>query len=189
MGVDFTALIDHTLSWDQMVTLDRIIDKEWRDENSPLRLPFDRIKSDGRWCWSIDSTFNSVDEEFFERGYVNFDSPAGYLGTLFKKGVEIAHVSRWWSFLYEDSVQFALINAVHHFAQIVGSHNVIYLPDSAYECSAASELLYEGKELSDVLLWLRQRCGPPAKTIRDIYCETEDAWEGDGYYVEAVANL
>ena len=189
MGIDFTALMDHSLPWDQMITLDRIIDKEWQKQDSPLRLPFDRIRSDGRWRWELDSKFNSVDEELFERGHVYFESPVGFLGDLFRKGMSIYHTSRWWSFLCEDTVQSALRNAVHHIAQIVGAKTVIYLPDSNYHCSIASDLLYDDKEINDVLLWLKQQCGPPAETIRDIYSETENTWDGDGYYVEAVANL
>lgn len=59
---------------------------------------------------------------------------------------------------------------------------MIYIPDNAYSCSAAVDMLYdEGATLRDAIGWLRKKCGPPAGKAEDIFREDDKTSSGDGY--------
>lgn len=186
MGIDFTAVIDHSLSWEKMVRLKQILDRECSLEKLPPPIPLPNPEPKKGWKWYFDPTFNGVEEELFEKGFIFMTSASGFFVTLYRKGLDISHSARWYSFLQEKNIQLALRSAVQHIGRVVGGETAIYLPDSYYKPSGASDLLFDDNDISDVVLWLEENCGPPAKTIEDIYSETEEFWNGDGYFIEKI---
>src|SRR5690242_10020283 len=97
MGIDFTALLDHALSWDELYQLPNLL----RDWQPPPELLLEREEIphfDDPWAWHRDRRYSNVAEELFETHHLEMSGPAGFSLVAFRHAVQIHHLHRWWSF-------------------------------------------------------------------------------------------
>ena len=69
---------------------------------------------------------------------------------------------------------------------MLGSNQIIYLPDGFLRPEGAIDLMYEGKAVEEMIDWLLENCGPPVQNIESIYRGELESWNSDGYYIERV---
>ena len=103
---------------------------------------------------------------------------------VFKRALEVTSSARWWSFLFEQDVRAGLLDGVRHLASILRSSTIIYLPDSAYPPSEASDRLHDGDGVAEVIRWLETNVGAAASSIDAIRGADEDHWDESGYVIE-----
>lgn len=177
MGVDFTAILDHRLSWGELYALPKRLNDAWQ-------LPEPWTAAHAGWTWKLGTSYSNAAEELFEEGHVWLDGPAGFRGIAYKHAFEITHLARWQSFLHEPDVQAGLRAASRLAAAIVRAQHILYLPDSAFPPSAASELLFEGGTVWDAIQWLRSNVGPPLPDPAAFLGQEEDSWDERGWFHE-----
>lgn len=110
-------------------------------------------------------------------------------GMVSKRMFRLCHGARWGSFLTEQTVRDKLRRVCRHIASVLGSNQVIYLPDGFLRPEGAIGLMYEGKAVEEMIDWLIENCGhcgPPVQNIESIYRGELESWNSDGYYIERV---
>jgi hypothetical protein len=183
MGVEPLALLDHALRWEDLVRLPQLLEAEWQNSDSPLRVLPPPVDPTGfSWRWKLDPAFSSASEQLFDQGDVRFESPSGLSGAVLRDAIVLSPFATWWAFLCKRETRSAVVGACERVGALVRATTVIYIPDNAHSCSAAGDMLYdEGATVRDVVSWLRKECGPPAGRAEDIFREDGDSWSGDGY--------
>jgi hypothetical protein len=184
MGVDFTAIIDHGLSWEELCQLPATLNSRW---SAPSSHPIFLAGPPGArkdWHWRISPTFSSAGEELFDEGYVSLAGPSCFAAWVFRHALEVTSTARWWSFLFEQDVRAGLLDGVRNLARILRSTTIIYLPDSTYPPSEASDRLHDGGGVAEVVGWLDTNVGPAAPSIDAIRGADEDHWDESGYVIE-----
>lgn len=184
MSVDFSAILDHGLTWEELCRLPKMLNSRW-DTPSSLAVflagyPSARID----WHWRMSSGFSSAAEELFDEGYLSLEGPACFTAWVFKRALEVTNCARWSSFLFEQDVRAGLFDGVRSLAGILRSSTIIYLPDSAYPPSVASDRLHEGSGVAEVINWLRTNVGEPAPSIDAIRGPDAEHWDESGYVIE-----
>jgi hypothetical protein len=81
-------------------------------------------------------------------------------------------------------VRAGLLEGVRGLAAALRSSTIIYLPDSLYPPSGASDRLYEGRGVAEVMTWLQGNVGEAASSIDAIRGADADRWNESGYVVE-----
>jgi hypothetical protein len=157
MGIDFTALIDHQLSWDDLYRLPALLRESWPTPAQVLIMRDDLPRSAEAWRWSPDPNYSNVAEELFEQRHLVMDGPCGFSLTVFHHAVEVHHLCRWWGFVSEPEIRDALRAACRALAQTLRATTIVYIPDNA----AASDTLFDRASLLDVLASLEGTLGPP----------------------------
>jgi len=162
LGVDFTALIDHKLTGAELVGLPDRVNASWRLPTE-LEAWVAKYLRGGpiRWEWKHGASPSRVNAELIERGFVGLDGPDGFHGRVLPHAIELVHLARWWSFLYEPDVRAGLELACRGVASVVETEHILYLPDNLAPASAGSDVLYAGGTVQDVLSWLQSNVGPP----------------------------
>jgi hypothetical protein len=186
MGVDFTAILDHRLSWEEICRLPATLNSRWSSPSSLVAFTA-RFPNAGKdWHWRISPTFSSPAEELFDEGYVRLEGPSCFSVGVFKQALEVTSSARWWSFLFQEDVRAGLLEGVRQLAGVLRSSTIVYLPDSAFPPSVASDRLYEGGGMAEVVDWLQANVGSAASSIDAIRGADEDHWDESGYVVERV---
>lgn len=165
MSVSFRAILDHGLSWEDLCRLPAILQSGWA---SPASLEgfLSRFPKAGQdWRWQLSPTFSSAGEELFDEGHVSLEGPSCFAAWVFRYAIDVTSCARWWSFLFEPDVRAGLLDGVRGMASVLRSSTIIYLPDSAYPPSVASDRLYEGGGVAEVVDWLRTNVGEAAPSI------------------------
>lgn len=187
MGVGFTAVIDHALSWEELYQLPDALNAAW--ELPTILRPWvgEHVRAGANcWKWKMSRYHSSVPEELFNDGFVLLDGPSGFHGTVYKTGIEVMHLARWRSFLHEPEVQHGLQQAMRSLAEVVRASLIIYLPDNAFPPSTASEMLNEGATVDEAHAWLRSNVGPPVPDFETLRNIEEDASVDQVYLVEQI---
>ena len=184
MGVDFTAVLDHGLTWEELYRLPATLNSGWTTPSSLGAFLSAYPTAGTDWHWRISPTFSSAAEELFDEGYVRLEGPSGFGAWVFKGVIEVTSVARWWSFLFEQDVRAGLLVGVRSLASILRSSTIVYLPDSAYPPSAASDRLHEGAGVAEVVSWLQANVGAAALSPDAIRGADEDHWDESGYIIE-----
>jgi hypothetical protein len=101
MGIDFTALMDHSLSWDELCRLPEFLDPILQQPSEALYQP---PGGPNRCRWLRDRKYSNFAEEFSEEGRATLEGPFGFNACVFRTTVEVTHVTRWWAFIHEPAV-------------------------------------------------------------------------------------
>jgi hypothetical protein len=180
MGVDFTACGEHRLelgsgcdpdlfvlhpdfgpavAWTQDLLLP--INPDYRDEGPAWDMGV------GLRCLRLPGTFRL------------------YFGNhLFLLG----HIARWYTFLTDPEARSVLRRASRAVAEVLGSAEVFYLPDSAFAPSIAIDRVYDGGTMEAMRVDLMRTCGPPSLDLATIYPEEHDeTMLENGYFHEALS--
>jgi hypothetical protein len=189
LGVDFTAVLDHGLTWEELCRLPATLNSCWAAPASLRALVSAHPGAGTDWHWQISPSFSSAAEELFDEGFVHLAGPSCFSATVFRRAIEVTSCARWWSFLFEQDVRTGLLEGVRGLAGTLESSTVIYLPDSAYPPSAASDRLYEGAGVAEVVSWLEANVGPAAPSLDAIRGAGEDHWDESGYVIERVDGI
>jgi hypothetical protein len=185
MGIDFTAILDHQLNWQELYALPERLNKYWNLPNQLQSWVSEHVRSEStHWEWELNVKYSNAAEELFEVGYLYLDGPHGFWARVFKQAIEITHLARWWSFLDEDDVQNGLRTAIKMIAKIARSEHILYLPDSSFPPSLASDILYEGGNINDMLTWLKSEVGPPFSDPQVFIKKGTNDWDERGWFME-----
>jgi hypothetical protein len=162
MGVDFTAIVDFRVSEVELSTLPDHLNGAWRLPDILAPWVAEHVCAGStRWAWKREMPAISVADEIRAERRVWLDGPDGFHGRVFQHALELGHLARWWSFLYEPGMRVGLELACRNIAATVGAEHIVYIPDSGRPPSLATELLYEGGTVSEMLRWLRSEVGAP----------------------------
>lgn len=186
MGIDFTALLDHSLSWDELYRLPELLDAQFGCPAAAVDVHLDLDDAPRPWRWDRDPLYSNVAEELFEEGHLSLSGPGGFSATVFRTGIELTHHARWWSFVFEPHVREGLREAARAMATILRSTTIIYAPDSSHPASEGVDLLFDGGSFGDVLRLFAERIGPPASGPHELAGAEEETSEM-GYLVERVS--
>lgn len=187
MGVDFTAIMDHGMTWEELYELPAALNRE-----VPLVSDVDSLtKFLGsarrvEWHWRLSRPYSNVQEEIFEERYVTMDGPVGFSCTVHERGVEITHLCRWWLFLTDAEVRCEMRQAMRQIARVFESRTIIYLPDSAFPPSAASDLLYDGVQISEIEHWLKSRVDSPIDNDAALASAIDSEMIENVYFIDRV---
>ena len=184
MGVDFTAILDHRLSWEDLCRLPTMLNSQWTTPASLSALLAGYPNAGTNWHWRLSRSFSSAAEELFDEGYVSLEGPACFGAWVHQRALEVTNHARWWSFLHERNVRAGLLDGVRSLAGVLRSSTIIYLPDSTFPPSAASDRLHEGSGVTEVIAWLQTNVGEPALSIDAICGPDEDHPNESGYAIE-----
>jgi len=193
MGVDFTAILDHHLDPAGAADLPARLaaaEPALAPVLTTLRGAYPVRPDDGRWRWEMDpATFRPGPEAVaatWSRGeLLVLEGPAGLSLDVQRAAVIVGHPARWGLFLRDAAIHEPLRRACRAVGAILGSTRAIYLPDSAYQESAALEVVWDGGGVAAVEAWLRQRVGPPAPTLASIVRTRDDGqWASRGYSID-----
>jgi len=187
MGVDFSAILDHGLTSEDLYRLPTTLNSRWTTPSSLPAFLADYPNAGTDWHWRLSPGFSSAAEELFDEGYVNLEGPACFGAWVHKRALEVTNHARWWSFLYEQNVRAGLLDGVRSLARILRSSTIIYLPDSAFPPSVASDRLHEGSGVAEVITWLQTHVGGPALSIDAICGPDDDHPDESGYVVERLS--
>jgi hypothetical protein len=156
MGIDFTALLDHRLSWDELYELPTLL-RDWTPPPELLLARDEIPRFDDVWAWDRDRRYSNVAEELFETHHLEMSGPAGFSLVAFRDGVQVHHLYRWWSFVSDPVVRGTLRAAIRSISRTLRATSAIYVPDS----SAASDHLFDGEPFSSVINALKLSVGEP----------------------------
>ncbi|MBX7219387.1 MAG: hypothetical protein K1Y36_05540 [Blastocatellia bacterium] len=191
MGVDFQALVGHNFDFEDLLTLPDHLNRTWSQVQEFLPIiegyPAPNAKAPRQWQWkSLDGKL-SFEKELETTGSIWLDGPDGFFFSVGVQAIVINHGCRWWHYLTDSQVRHKLGQVCHHIGRVAVSDLVIYIPDSFYECSSASDLVDEGKSIAEILAWLHGKVGNPARDCSDITPEERfSGWGGNRYFVEEV---
>jgi hypothetical protein len=162
LGVDFTAIIDHKLTAAELAGLPERLNACW-ELPAALQAWVAKWVRGGRirWEWKRAASPSLVNAELIEEGSVWLDGPDGFSGRVWPHAIELVHLARWWSFLYEPDVRAGLELACREVAAVVQAQHILYLPDNLAPPSAGADVLYAGGTVQDALSWLKSNVGPP----------------------------
>lgn len=186
MGVDFNAIFDHRLSWEELVNLPKIIRPIWVDPPGAVSVHPNLASLRHAWRWSLDRDFSSAGEQLFDAGHVSLDGPVGFSAKVFRKAVSLTHLARWWSFVFEPEVRQGLLEASTLMAQALRSTTIIYLPDSGLTSAQGSDLVFDGATPPEILAWLGEHVGSPQPSF-DALGHGASELNDCGYYVQSVS--
>ena len=184
MGVDFTAILDHGLSWQELYQLPTTLTSRWATPSSLAGFLTRYPNAGTHWRWRLSGTFSNAEEELFDEGHVRLEGPAGFGASVFKHALEVTSCARWWSFLFEPDVRAGLLEGIRSLASILLSSTIVYLPDSAFPPSVASDRVYEGRTVVEVVSWLETNVGKPAPSIDALRGPDGDGVDESGYVIE-----
>ncbi|CAN99132.1 hypothetical protein predicted by Glimmer/Critica [Sorangium cellulosum So ce56] len=137
------------------------------------------------WGWKLSGLSSNAAEELFNEGYVCMDGPDGFRAAVHKRLIEFTHLARWWSFLHERDVRQGLRESLRLLSTVVRASMVIYLPDSGFRPSEASDLLFEDAGAGDVKKWLETNVGPSMADVASFLDVDDDSVE-TAYFIEEV---
>jgi hypothetical protein len=183
LGVDFTAVLDHRLGWEELHPLPAALNGRWAAPAELVDFRTGQAAPATEWRWRLSPGFSDVAEELFAEGYVDLRGPCYFGASVFKRALEVTNLARWHQFILDPHMQRGLLAGVRSTAAVLRATTIIYLPDSAFAPSAASDLLYDGAGIVDVVTWLERHVGP-AMPIAEERCEVEEEWWEHAYFLE-----
>ena len=186
MGIETVAICELALGCGFPTDLPQKLQHAWTRAGETIRITEWPVNEGGNWGWRLSDGYHSAREEYEHEGWVSLTGPDAIMVTLHKSAAKICHPCRWGAFLSEDLIQRQLVSAMALVASVLGAKRLVLIPDSAYKCSEAMDGLFEGRSVDQITNWLGKTCGPPAESLSSIYTESEDSWEGDGYYILTV---
>lgn len=186
MGTDFTAVVNHNLNEHDIHRLPDLLNSTWRTVEQFLPIiegyPVPRSSPD-KWQWREGDGFSL--EKLQDHRTLVIEAHE-FHGIVSERVLRVCHGIRWWSFLTEQTVRDKLRSVCQHAASVLGSNQIIYLPDGFLKPEGAIGLMYEGKAVEEMVDWLLENCGPPVQSIESIYRGELEGWNEDGYYIERI---
>lgn len=115
-----------------------------------------------RWVVDRDPRYPSPEDEFTATGSVSLSGSEGFSATSGGSTLELAHVTRWRSYLEDTNHREVIDHACERVAAALRSPEWICLPDSGFEVSITSDLVYDGASLPRVSEFLAEKFGSPS---------------------------
>ena len=185
MGTDFTAVVNHNLNKNDIHTLPDILNSTWitGEDLSPIIEGYPlRGSTPANWNWR-EGEYGFSLERLHEHKTIMIEGHE-FHGWVSERMFRLCHGVRWESFLTEQRVRDKLRRVCRHIASVLGSNQLIYLPDGFLKPEGAIALMYEGKAVEEMIDWLLRNCGPSVQNIESIYRGELESWNAGGYYIE-----
>lgn len=186
MGTYFTAVVNHNLDEHDVHTLPDLLNSAWHAiehllpiiEGYPVSGP-----SSTKWQWN--EREGKFTLERLHRRKTMMVKGSEFDGLVSERVFRLCHAVRWWSFLTDQAVRDKLLRVSQHIASVLGSSQIIYLPDGFLKPEGALGLMYEGKAVGveEMSGWLLENCGPPVQSVKSIYRGDIESWDPNGYYI------
>jgi hypothetical protein len=193
MGVDFVAIMDHKLTVNEIASLPQTLTKNrfgygLGDESKHMDWqfdPYDKRPLTIDVAQEILDRPKHVPNSLEDVAAIEIHGPYSIL-YVSQHCLEFDHLLwRWGLFLKDDAVQIALRALCRELSRLVHGSRAIYVPDSSCKESVAPvEMLEQKMAFEEVEAFMLNEFGPPAASIRDIYIETEEFWDSEGYYID-----
>lgn len=187
MGTEFTAVVNHNLNERDIYTLPDLLNAMWYavEDSLPIIDGYPVAgSSPPKWQWSRNEGGFSL-ERLHRHGTVMIEG-SEFHGIVSERVFRVCHGVSWWSFLTEQTVRDRLRCVCQHTAAVLGSKQIIYLPDGFLKPEGAIGLMYEGKAIEEMIDWLIKNCGTPTQDVESIYCGVLESWNANSYYIELV---
>jgi len=185
MGTYFTAVVNHNLDEHDIHTLPDLLNSTWHAVEPFLPIAEGYPvpgSSQAKWQWGeYDGGFNL--ERLHDHGTITVEGHE-FHGIVSERMFRVCPSVRWWSFLTEQTVRDKLRRVCRHTASVLGSNEILYVPSGFLKPEGAIGLMYEGKAVEEMIVWLLENCGPPVQSIESIYRGELESWNADGYYIE-----
>ena len=183
MGTYFTAVINHNLDEHGIETLPDLLNSTWHSVEHFLPIiegyPVPGC-SPAIWQWPEDERGFSVERLRHETAMIDGHE---FHARVSERIFRVCHGVRWREFLTDQILRDKVRHVCKHIASVLGSNQIVYLPDGFLKPEGAIGLMYEGKAVEDMIDWLLENCGPPVQDI-EIYRGKLESWNADGYYIE-----
>jgi hypothetical protein len=195
MGVNFTALIGHRLSANDIVKLrDRftncsLISAAKTELDKCLMSRWLNYEPSG-WRWRDEIPALTPKDDWWDAHEMPCLEGAGFSIYIGPRVIEATHIEKLIGFIENGAgLQIAIRRLCHALAHELGSEKAIYLPDSAYEVSEVIEMGYERVSIDEIESRLRTEFGPPALVIQNIRRTNGIEYDLNGYFVDRFADL
>ena len=180
MGTHFTAVVNHNFDERHLFNLPDLLNGTW-PKVEPLLPIMEGYPAPGipprKWEWSRrDSGFNRLWTTQHTAALESYE----FSGIVSKHVFRVCHGVRWSTFLKDQTVRSKLRKVCQHLASVLGSDQIVYLPNGFLKPEGAISLMYEGKGVKDMVDWLRENCGPAAQSVDSFRDEELENW----YYIE-----
>lgn len=187
----FTAIIGHSFSEEKVPSAADFLNSIRSEIQSCLPMLHEHLGSRDvqiRWQWAVREGHSQY-EDFQNYGVVYLDEADMFWARVSRHlfCLYCCSVIRWWQFLREPLANEGLRCLCRNLARALNSKLVVYVPDSGGPPSGVSDLLYCGAGIEEVVTWLQTNCGPPAKTLGEIFPEGVDVVADNGYFIESVS--
>ena len=181
MGTNFTAVVNHNFDERQIFNLPDLLNRTW-PKVEPLLPILEGYPAPGlpprKWEWSErDGGFRRLSTQETAR-LESYE----FSGIVSKHVFRVCHAVRWSTFLEDHIVRGKLRQVCQHIASVLGSNQIVYLPNGFLKPEAAIGLMYEGKAVEDMINWLLENCGPAAQSVDSFDFEELENW----YYIEKI---
>ena len=172
MGTHFTALVNHNLDERDIYNLPDLLNSTWANVEQFLPV-VEGYPAPGivlsKWEWSKRDGAFSIEK-------LRANEIAMLVGTEFggeasKHVFSLTHVAKWSWFLEDQQVRSKLRNVSRHIASVLGSDKTVYVPCGFLKPEGVRSLVYEGKDVEEMIDWLYENCGQPAQSFESIQSE------------------
>jgi len=92
---------------------------------------------------------------------------------------------RWRNFLTDPPIQHIFRDHWSRLAAALGSPGAVYLPDSSYPISAASDMIYDGCSWDEFAARLHTTYGPPATTLGQVMTD----YDGNHWFCDTFSKV
>lgn len=155
MGTDFTAVVNHNLNEHDIHTLPDLLNSTWSTVEHLLPIiagyPVPG-SSPAKWQGREQDSGFSL-ERLHDHGTIGIEGHE-FHGRVSERVFRVCHGVSWWSFLSEQTVRDKLRRVCRHTASVLGSDQIIYLPDGFLKPEGAIGLMHEGKAVEKMIDWL-----------------------------------
>ena len=185
----FTAIIGHSFNEEKIFATADFLNSTRPEVQHCLAILHEHlISKHGQvpWQWTIREG-HSLHEDFQTNGVIVLDETNMFSTRVSKRLMCLYSTIRWSQFLREPVVNNGLRCLSNILASALDSKVIIYVPDSGGPPSGVSDLLYCEAGIEEAVMWLQTNCGPPAKTFEEIFPETADVVNENGYFIEFAA--
>ena len=198
MGVDFIAILKHTLSIPAVRELPVALTPDAAPRlaraTAALARTGDPIGSaiEGEPMWHINESEMSggaLEEVWASGGPIELAGPHNLHLGLFRQGCELSDSTRWQAFLGDQPRQLALRRCCYELARILGSPSAIYVPDDA------GVVLWDGLPYEQIPAWLHEWYGSPPPTLsvvttaRPLAPFSARDFGGERYFIDTFADF
>jgi hypothetical protein len=187
MGTDFTAVVNHNFDDRDIHNLPDLLNRTW-SRVQPLLPIIEGYPVPGssplRWQWSEREGGFSL-ERLHSCGTAMIEGNE-FSGFVSDHVFRICHGVRWSSFLTDQTTRRKTRQVCRHIAAVLGSNQIVYVPDGFLKPEGVLSLMYEGKVVEDMIDWLLKNCGSAAQDIDSILSEEPGTWNENRYYIERI---
>ena len=194
MAQDFRAIMEHNLTYEDLVLLPEKLDaKMWEIEDLLVKIGLKDI-SDRPWTWAKDPDSSPPVEEWLKGGDITISGPESLFFRVGKNLLQFGCWIRWRDFLNEPLTRKCLRIITYQFSTFFNSDITIYVPHSGWKEgeNAIESIFNKSFTMKKIIEKLKKDAGSPSASISKIYNravatvdgKVYESFSGKGYYID-----